>query len=65
MAANMGALAESFGLRQGLKYRGAINGATLTCIKLPESGRNLRNDLALQPIWRGLQPFSDRLRCRW
>ncbi|MCC7123804.1 MAG: hypothetical protein IT178_03085 [Acidobacteria bacterium] len=27
MAANMGALAESFGLRQGLKYRGAIKDA--------------------------------------
>ena len=29
MAANMGALAESFGLRQGLKYRGDIKDALL------------------------------------
>jgi hypothetical protein len=33
MAANMGALAESFGLRQGLKYRGAIKEALLTVLE--------------------------------
>src|SRR4051812_6525848 len=34
MAANMGALAESFGLRQGLKYRGTIKDALLTVLKI-------------------------------
>jgi tetratricopeptide (TPR) repeat protein len=34
LAANMGALAESFGLRQGLKYRGQIKDALLTVLKL-------------------------------
>jgi hypothetical protein len=34
IAANMGALAESFGLRQGLKYRGAIKEELLIVLKL-------------------------------
>jgi hypothetical protein len=34
IAANMGALAESFGLRQGLKYRGDIRDALLVVLKL-------------------------------
>jgi tetratricopeptide (TPR) repeat protein len=34
MAASMGALAESFGLRQGLKYRGAIKDALETVLRL-------------------------------
>jgi tetratricopeptide (TPR) repeat protein len=34
LAANMGALAESFGMRQGLKYRGPIKEALLTTLKL-------------------------------
>ena len=34
VAANMGALAESFGLRQGLKYRGDIKDALLTVLRL-------------------------------
>ncbi len=34
MAANMGALAESFGLRQGLRYRGAIREALETVLRL-------------------------------
>ena len=34
MAANMGTLAESFGLRQGLKYRGAIKDALETVLRL-------------------------------
>ena len=34
MAANMGALAESFGLRQGLRYRGPIRDALETALKL-------------------------------
>jgi tetratricopeptide (TPR) repeat protein len=34
IAANMGALAESFGLRQGLKYRGPIRDALETVLKL-------------------------------
>jgi hypothetical protein len=34
MAANMGALAESFGLRQGIKYRGPIRDALETVLKL-------------------------------
>ena len=34
IAANMGALAESFGLRQGLKYRGAIKDEMLAVLRL-------------------------------
>jgi len=34
LAANMGALAESFGLRQGIKYRGQIKDALLATLKL-------------------------------
>ena len=34
VAANMGALAESFGLRHGLKYRGDIKEALLTVLRL-------------------------------
>jgi tetratricopeptide (TPR) repeat protein len=34
LAANMGALAESFGLRQGIKYRGQIKDAILATLKL-------------------------------
>ena len=34
LAANMGALAESFGLRQGIKYRGQIKDAMLVTLKL-------------------------------
>jgi tetratricopeptide (TPR) repeat protein len=34
LAANMGALAESFGLRQGLKYRGEIKDELLTVVRL-------------------------------
>ena len=34
LAANMGALAESFGLRQGIKYRGQIKDALLTTLRL-------------------------------
>ena len=34
LAANMGALAESFGMRQGIRYRGQIKDALLTTLKL-------------------------------
>ena len=34
LGANMGALAESFGLRQGLKYRGQIKDALLATLKI-------------------------------
>lgn len=34
LAANMGALAESFGMRQGIKYRGQIKDALLATLKL-------------------------------
>jgi tetratricopeptide (TPR) repeat protein len=34
LAANMGALAESFGLRQGIRYRGQIKDALLATLKL-------------------------------
>lgn len=34
IAANMGALAESFGLRQGIRYRGAIRDALETVLKV-------------------------------
>lgn len=50
MAANMGALAESFGLVQGLKYRGRIKDA-------------LQRALAIDPAW--LQGSSDRALGRW
>ena len=36
LAANMGALAESFGLRQGIRYRGQIKDALLTTLKLDQ-----------------------------
>ena len=50
LAANMGALAESFGLRQGLKYRGEIKSALLTVLKI---------DPAFQ------QGSADRVLGRW
>ncbi len=37
MAANMGALAESYGMRQGLKYRGAIKDALERVVKIDPS----------------------------
>lgn len=36
LAANMGALAESFGLRQGIKYRGQIKDALMMTLKLDQ-----------------------------
>ena len=50
MAANMGALAESFGLRQGLRYRGPIKDA-------------LETVLALAPAY--LDGSADRALGRW
>jgi tetratricopeptide (TPR) repeat protein len=50
MAANMGALAESFGLRQGLKYRGTIR-------------EQLETVLRLDPAY--LQGSADRALGRW
>ena len=50
MAANMGALAESFGLRQGLRYRGPIKDA-------------LERVLRLDPAY--LQGSADRALGRW
>ncbi len=50
LAANMGALAESFGLRQGIKYRGQIRAA-------------LEKTLALNPAF--LQGSADRAIGRW
>lgn len=50
LAANMGALAESFGLRQGIKYRGAIKDA-------------LERVRALDPAF--LQGSADRALGRW
>ena len=47
MAANMGALAESFGLRQGIKYRGAIKDALLTVLKIDPSFQQGSADRAL------------------
>ena len=47
LAANMGALAESFGLRQGLKYRGEIKSALLTVLKLDPSFQQGSADRAL------------------
>ena len=47
VAANMGALAESFGLRQGIKYRGAIKDALLTVLKLDPAFQQGSADRAL------------------
>jgi tetratricopeptide (TPR) repeat protein len=49
-AANMGALAESFGLRQGIKYRGRIRD-------------ELQNVLAIDPAWQ--QGSADRALGWW
>ena len=47
LAANMGELAESFGLRQGLKYRGDIKDALLTVLKLHPAFQQGSADRAL------------------
>ena len=47
IAANMGALAESFGLRQGLKYRGDIKSALLTVLKIDPAFQQGSGDRAL------------------
>lgn len=47
MAANMGALAESFGLRNGLRYRGAIKDALETVLKLDPAFQHGSADRAL------------------
>jgi tetratricopeptide (TPR) repeat protein len=47
MAANMGSLAESFGLRQGLKYRGAIKDALETVLKIDPAYQRGSADRAL------------------
>lgn len=46
-AANMGGLAESFGLRQGLKYRGAIKEALETVLRLDPAFQQGSADRAL------------------
>jgi tetratricopeptide (TPR) repeat protein len=47
LAANMGALAESFGLRQGIKYRGQIKDALLTVLKIDPAFQEGSADRAL------------------
>jgi tetratricopeptide (TPR) repeat protein len=47
IAANMGALAESFGMRQGLKYRGTIKDELLTVLKLDPAFQEGSADRAL------------------
>jgi tetratricopeptide (TPR) repeat protein len=47
IAANMGALAESFGLRQGLKYRGNIKEELLTVLRLDPAFQQGSADRAL------------------
>ncbi len=47
LAANMGALAESFGLRQGIKYRGDIKSALLTVLKIDPAFQQGSADRAL------------------
>jgi tetratricopeptide (TPR) repeat protein len=47
IAANMGALAESFGMRQGLKYRGAIKDELLIVLKLDPAFQQGSADRAL------------------
>lgn len=47
IAANMGALAESFGLRQGLKYRGEIRDELMTVLRLDAGYQQGSADRAL------------------
>ena len=47
VAANMGALAESFGLRQGLKYRGEIRDSLMTVLRLDPAFQQGSADRAL------------------
>ena len=47
IAANMGSLAESFGLRQGLKYRGDIRDGLMTVLKLDAAFQQGSADRAL------------------
>jgi len=47
LAANMGTLAESFGLRQGLKYRGEIKNELLTVLRLDPAFQQGSADRAL------------------
>jgi len=47
MAANMGTLAESFGLRQGLRYRGQIKDALETVLKIDPTFQRGSADRAL------------------
>jgi tetratricopeptide (TPR) repeat protein len=47
LAANMGALAESFGMRQGIKYRGPIKEAMLTTLKIDPAFMHGSADRAL------------------
>lgn len=47
VAANMGALAESFGLRQGIRYRGAIREALETVLKINPAFQQGSADRAL------------------
>jgi tetratricopeptide (TPR) repeat protein len=47
VAANMGALAESFGLRQGLKYRGDIRDSLMTVLRLDPAFQQGSADRAL------------------
>lgn len=47
VAANMGALAESFGLRQGLRYRGAVKDALTTVLRLDRAFQQGSADRAL------------------
>ena len=47
LAANMGALAESFGLRQGIKYRGEIKDELLTVLRLDPAFQQGSADRAL------------------
>ena len=46
-AANMGALAESYGLRQGIKYRGPIKDALETVLKIDPAFQKGSADRAL------------------
>ena len=47
MAANMGTLAESYGLRQGIKYRGAIKDALETVLRIDPAFQKGSADRAL------------------
>ena len=61
MAANMGALAESFGLRRGIRYRGAIRDELETVLALDPAYQYGSADQAARPERRGARRAPGRV----